>query len=186
MHLLIRTDGRTERYPDYDIYDDQRNVFRTLNQTSDMGREFGPQHCLPIRAGQWESGRAEFTMWIAEPTLSGVGLRNVPASLLAAQWGIPLRVLCGPVVVTSSGSGASAFVEDVRWSYVESLTVDIVRAIGGLNPLSHVDAAWPQAIRLAAAVLDDAPRPQAMGLTGDAALNYLLADLGVVGAGDDR
>lgn len=175
MHLIVRTDGRTERHEDGYDYDVRRSVYRTLNWTSDLGREFRPEHCLPIHTTHPGGPGGEFTLWIAEPTLNGVGLRNIPAALLAAQWGIPARVLCGPVVVTSSGSSASAYVEDQRWTYVESLVEDITRAINGLPVSTHVvDSMWPHAIRLAAAVLTAAPRPQAMGLTGDVALDYLM------------
>jgi hypothetical protein len=184
MHLLIRHDGRTERHQDVDDYDVRRTVYRTLNQTSDMGREFAPRHCLPIDTKRTAGDPGRFTLWIAEQTLTGdVGLPNIPAALLAAQWGVPARVLCGPVVVTSTGSVASAMVEDLRWSYVESLVEDIVRAMAGLPCTAHADAAWPNAIRLAAAVLDDAPRPDAGGLTGDAAVAYLLDELGFAGGG---
>jgi hypothetical protein len=183
MHLIIRTDGRSERVGWDDPYDDRRTAYHSLNQTFDFGREFRPQHCLPIRAGHPDGTDGDLTLWIGEPSLNGVGLRNIPAALLAAQWGVPARVLCGPVVITSSGSIASAFVEDMRWKYVESLVEDITRAINGLPVTSHVNPAWPQAIRLAAAVLRDAPRPEARGLTGDAAVNYLMAELGFAGGG---
>lgn len=181
MHLIIRTDGRTERHVDADSWDERFSAWCSLKPS--MGIPFAEPNALPIRTemGGGESGR--FTLWIGEPTLNGVGLRNIPAALLAAQWGVPARVLCGPVVVTSSGSAASAFVEALRWSYVESLVDDITRAIHGLPVTSSADPAWPEALRLAAAVLRAAPRPMANGLTGEVAVNYLMAELGFAGGG---
>lgn len=182
MHLIIRTDGRTERAESVDPWDDRCTAWHSL--AASMGPGFTEQQALPIPTKHDDGTHGRLTLWIGEPTLNGdAGLRNLPASLLAAQWGVPARVLCGPVVVTSTGNVASAFVEDLRWAYVESLTEDIVRAINGLPVTSFVDRAWPDAIRLAAAVLTEVPRPHAAGLTGKAAVDYLMAELGFAGGG---
>jgi hypothetical protein len=181
MFVIIRPDGRTERISTgVGPVSERVQAAIGMCEYSDMGRGFTPNHCLPICTAQADGTDGDLTLWVAETTItSDAGLRNIPAALLAAQWGLPARVLSGPIVVTSSGSAVSAFVEDTRWLYVESLVKDITRALAGLPCKGNVDPAWPQAIRLAGAVLDASPRPIAADLRGDAAVTFLFSELGL-------
>jgi hypothetical protein len=180
MFLMIRPDGRTERHVPEPRLTEREQAAVGMCEHSEQGRGFTPEHCLPIRTKQADGTNGDLTLWIAEQTVTtDHGLRNVPASLLAAQWDVPIRVLSGPVVVTSSGSSESSFVEDTRWLHVETLVEDIVRALHGLPLLGNVDPTWIDAIRLAGMVLLASPRPHAPDLHGDDALAFLLSELGL-------
>lgn len=177
MHLVIRTDGRTERHGDGG--DTRCGI--AIPHHSNRHRaalSLGTEHVLPLRCPRDDHG--QYTLWVARWTVAGdAGLRNIPAALLGAQWGLAPRVLAGPVAITHTGSEASAFVSDQRWSYVEELAEDIVRAMHGQTPYSVIhEPAWPQAMRLAAAVLADAKRPAVPADASDAeAMRVLLAEL---------
>ena len=175
MHLIIRTDGRTQRVTESCPRADRTTAWLSLGVTGSMGTGFTEEQTLPIVAPKMSHSEPTFTLWIGEPSLHGVGLRNIPAALLGAQWGIPARVLCGPVVVTCDGSQSSAYVENLRWKYVEAVVEDITRAIHGLPTLHQPQPGlWREVVSLTAAVLRAAPRPEVGDLTGEAAINYLI------------
>lgn len=188
MHLIIRTDGRTQRVTESCARPDRTTAWMSLGMSGTMGLGFTEEQTLPIVAPRSGPSEPTFTLWIGEPSLRGAGLRNIPAALLGAQWGIPARVLCGPVVVTCDGSQSSAYVEDLRWKYVEAVVEDITRAIHGLPTLHQPQPGlWREAVGLTAAVLRAAPRPEVGDLTGEAAVNYLIeADpIDLSGGGDE-
>ncbi len=182
MHLVIQPDGRTALHGDMgDIRTDIHIHHRTDRMRAQLS--LGREDVLPMRCPTDEHGR--YTLWVAKWTITeGAGVRNVPAAILGAQWGLTPRLLAGPVAVTHTGSEASAYVSDIRWSYVEELAEDITRAIGGLPICSVIhEPMWPQAVRLADAVLRDAERPMAPKDISDAdALAWLMRDLAF---GDD-
>src|SRR4051812_3348421 len=117
MFLTIRPDGRTFRHDDGPLHSEaMSNAYASaVWYTTSMPRndnEPPPPIAIPLAEG-------DFTLWVDSRTvIHGDGLRNIPASLLMAQYGTPIRLLAGTVVVTSSGSQASAMVEDIRWAGV--------------------------------------------------------------------
>jgi hypothetical protein len=130
MHVIIYPDGRTFRHGD--LGDTAADII--VNHRSDLDRARLSLHTDDVLALCSDPllGFGSFTLWMGRRTVTdGEGLRNTPASLLGAQWGLPARVLAGPVVVTCSASSASAMEVEARWGYVESLTEDIVRAMRG-------------------------------------------------------
>ncbi len=181
MHLIIYPDGRTSRHGDLgdlrsDIVIPERTDVTRARESLDCD-DILALPCEPL--GPTQTGT--FTLWVREATVTRPeGLRNIPASLLAAQWGRPLRLLAGPVVVTHSGSEASAFVVSQRWDYVTGLVEDITRAVHGLTPHSRVMApAWPEFIQLAAAALEAQHRETAPDMHGDAALAFLMREMDI-------
>jgi hypothetical protein len=119
---------------------------------------------------------------------------NVVGTLLLAQWGRPAAdALYGPVavvgaaqpeVVSTEGHVPSytprPFLTEEDLAYVEGLALDIARADRGEQVSTAVgEPAWPDAIRLAAAVLRDVPRPAPRALNGAAAVDYLVRQLGL-------
>ena len=173
MYLTIHPDGRTFRHDSRPGHDPGGIAYCELS----WSRPFGSGRAVtrPVAVPLVEGG---LTLWADERTITHAeGLRNVPATLLMPQFGTPARLLAGTVVVTSSGSQASAFVEDARWSHVEGLVEDITRATCGLAPIhgAGMPPAWPQAVRLAAAVLRDMERRPAPG--GADPYEFLMREL---------
>lgn len=169
MFLTIHPDGRTFRH---DVpHDSELRHARGLHWACPPEAYASDSIAVPLA----EDG---LILWVERRTITHAeGLRNLPASLLMPQFGTPACVLAGTVVVTSSGSQASAFVEDGRWAHIEGLVEDITRASHGLEPIHGrgLPAAWASAVRLAAAVLDDIERVPAPA--GADPYQYLMRDL---------
>jgi len=178
MHLVIQPDGRTSRHGDLgDTRADIHITHMTDRQRAHLSLH--SPYVLPLRCPPEAHG--QFTLWVSRFTVtSSEGVRNTPAALLGVQWGLPLRMLAGPVVVTSTGSEASAHVTDTRWHYVEGLVEDITRATAGLPVHSVIhEPMWPEAIRLADAVMRDAVRHICPGAGDAEALRMLMLELDI-------
>jgi hypothetical protein len=141
--LVIFSDGRTARYGGPPSTDEARDAREALGYT-------------PVRI---EAPGMPWSMWAAEKSLDPADpkwLRNLPASLLPAQYGGRATLLFGPVVLTPGGLDAVA--SPSAWDYAEGLVEDITRAIHGFPLIRSHRAEWPNAIRLAAAVLSERPK----------------------------
>lgn len=150
-HLIIETDGRTQLFGDLTEldYEQMRAAVAAVAPEYETARGILGGTPLPIPAG---NGLNPLTMWVDEGTvLRCDGLRNIPASLLLAQYGRPAILLCGRAVMTGDPADPSA------WHYATSLIEDITRAMHGL-PVGMADPEWPAAVRLAAGYLNGVDR----------------------------
>lgn len=137
LYLTLHCDGRAYIWPSQHV---------TEGDTAVRGLGISDPSPLRPAEGPW-------TIWTnPRATSPRDAIRNVPASLLLAQFGTPIRLLFGTVVVTGQPE------ESAAWIYLETLVEDITRVIHGLPPASGAALAtpeWPDAVRLAAAYLSD-------------------------------
>ncbi len=175
MHLVIQPDGRTSRHGDMgDIRTDI--TVAHLTDRERVRRSLGRQQVLPLRAPADAYGR--YTLWVAKWTITHAAhIVNVPAALFGAQLGLRAAPVAGPVVVTYTSINPAGDGDGL--AYAESLVEDITRVTCGLPPCMSVDPAWPQAVRLAAAVLRGTPRQAAGPLTDHDAVAFLMRELGL-------
>ena len=174
MYLTIHPDGRTFRH-DSQSHDEAGIAYRELSWSYS-----GPNPLMGVHPLAVPLADGGITLWVDERTVTHAeGLRNIPASLLMPQFDTPSQLLAGTVVVTSSGSTASAFVEDARWSHIEGLVEDITRTIHGLNPIhaQGMPSSWPHAVRLAGVFLEAIERKPAS--EGVAPYDHLMRSLAI-------
>jgi hypothetical protein len=141
--LVIFSDGRTLRLGGIPSEDDRHDA----------------QDALGYKPVRIEAHGMPWSMWAAEKSLDPDDpkwLRNLPASILPAQYGGRATLLFGPVVLTPGGLDAVA--SPSAWDYAEGLIEDITRAIHGFSIVRSHKAEWPEAIRLAAAYLGTQPK----------------------------
>lgn len=176
-------------------------TFILIEATGQVMRIHGPTWPGVLRSLVGNGGEAlpvhvpdgEHVAWAGERAREQGQPVNVVATLLLAQWDRPAAAaLYGPVAVCGPMSGSASpgdpgapqgiakalAPDDVE--YIAGLAEDIACATRGAAVSVHVaDRAWPDAIRLAAAVLRDLP-PDVQA-EDDAAVAYLMRHLG---AGD--
>lgn len=164
-HLIVRSDGRTELHGDVTEVDieQMREAVARIAPEYETARAILGGNPLPVPL-------TPLTLWVAESTvLRCDGLRNLPASLLPAQYDREPVLLCGTVVITGDPP------DPTTWQYVQSLIDDMTRAINGLDVPGCAEPAWPGAVRLAAGYLNAIDRMDCrMPTIADEAAQFLL------------